>query len=238
MFTSTPNYTSIFYIIAIIWFILVVILINLIIKNKLTYVDEFRQKFVSGIFFLIITLTIMLIAQIALQIPQEIMSILIGSIIFTLIGFETLTLIGISQLIDYISSIIDFEIKNKKRNAILSSILITIILTIIYAINNLHNVAQINYVFVVPIGIFCFYFATIYTFLLHQEMKKINLNILLYIALVFLTITTVSTSIPFVNFISDPFFYVIVFFCFIGFDIILIIGYLDFKNKINKGLAK
>ncbi len=238
MFTSGTNYDFLLYIQAIIWFILAGFLIYLINKNKLTYVDEFRRKFVSGIYLLIFSNILTIFFQVIIKIPQEFYLILYSFVTFLGVGFMILTLIGISQLIDHISSIIDFETKNKKKYAILISAIITIIISILFGISRLNDATQISFIFAIPIVTLFYFYTSTYTFLLHQEMKKIDLNFLLYISLSFFTFGINLIPGIFLDMTSDAFYWVIIYFINIGFILILIIGYLDFKKKINRGLNK
>ncbi len=238
MFPFEPDYYLILYIQAIIWFILVGFLIYLIFRNKLTYIDEFRQRIVSGIFFFIIIMSCILVFQVSLQIPQEILIMVYLIMFIGYIIFIALTLHGISKLINYVSSIIDFETKNKKKFAIIFSTILTAILSIIYAIPRLNDVILLTGLSFQIISWLIVYFAAIYTLFLHQEMRKIDLNILLYFGLCYLCIASSQLLSLFLDSRTDMLFWVFTLLFFTVLNIFLIIGYLDFKNKVNKGLVK
>ncbi len=238
MFILETDYYLILYIQSIILFILVGFLIYLITKNKLTYVDEFRQKFVLGIYLYLCGVVILIIFQIILKIPQEFYLILYGVIVLSEIGFMALTLLGTSKLIDYISSIIDLETKNKRNYALLISAIISTIYTILYGIFNASNASKLTLILLVPWTVFFYFLSCIYTLFLHQEMKKIDLKFLLYIGLSFFCLCLSVFPAIFLDPRSDLFHLVLNLFLLIGANVFLIIGYLDFKNRISRGLVK
>lgn len=238
MLTSGNELNLLLYIQSIIWFILAGYLIYLIIKNKLTYVDKFRQKIVFGIVFEIIIIGSILIFQVILQARQELLIISYSIMFAGLLVYIALTLLGISNLINYISSIIDFETKNKKKFALIISTIITASLAITYFILRLNNAALLIYLPMMMISWFIVYSVTIYTLLLHQEMKKIDLNILLYFALSYFCIALILLPGLFLDPGTDMLFWVFSLSFFTVLNIFLIIGYLDFKNKINRVSVK
>ncbi len=230
----------ILYIQAIVWFISAGFLVYLIRKNKLTYIDEFRQKFILAVYVLLLIGAINVIFNIFIKIPQQFSLLLYLIMFLSDVFFIALTLIGTSKLMEYVSSIIDLETKNKKKIAFIISIIVTIFVSIIHIIVKISSSATLvaeDYI-LFSIAILFFSFAAIYFLFLDQELKKIDINILRYFGISVLFLLSISFSSIFIDVESGIFYWVIVFFGLIGLNFSLILGYLEFKNKIRKGLAK
>ncbi len=229
----------ILYIQQVIWFISAGYLIYLMQKTKLTHVDEFRQKVVLAIYFMLFNVAMNGIFTVIIKIPQEFIMLLWGIMVLADGLFITLTLIGTSKLIDYISSIIDFETKNKKKNATIISIIITIFLTIIYIIFKMSKptTTVVEYILFSAVNFF-FWLTGVYFLFLDQELKKININILRYFGIGIFCMAFLPIPSIFMDVQTDMSYWIYTFFGLIGLNLTLILGYLDFKNKISKGLGQ
>ncbi|MHA1382897.1 MAG: hypothetical protein ACTSR3_03965 [Candidatus Helarchaeota archaeon] len=116
---------------ALIWFIFIGILIYLVFKTKLTYIDDFRQKFIAGIFILLISSSIFIIFQYYLNTSKEFLDLLNIFLLIGLVISSYLIIIGLNKLNDYIASIVDFEEQKHKNTSFVIALIVSIISFII-----------------------------------------------------------------------------------------------------------
>ncbi|NVM52709.1 MAG: hypothetical protein HWN66_03315 [Candidatus Helarchaeota archaeon] len=216
---------------SIIWFILAGYLIFLALTNKLTHIDEFRQKFVMGIFSLVICVTFFILIQVFRIFPEEFYNVGFGIIFLGQLIFLILVIIAISKLVEYITSIIDFENETYKKKAILISLILSIIPSILRVI--IQEIDQSTIITYFAFPIILFFYLTFSSFFVHQELKTLKLNTLLYIGIGFLSMACAVTFSIYFNIVTDVTFWVIFFFGLIFLNLFLILGYLDFKNRIS-----
>lgn len=218
---------------------LVVCLLFISIKTKLTHVDKFRQNFVAGIFIYFASAMTVIILSIWLLyiLPEPIYNLLDISTIIGVIIAYFLIIRGLFILNSYLSSLIDYNEQNYKRISIIIAFLAsgTIFITNLIILKfDPANMGLIIPFFGLGIGQF---FIFIYCFFLHREIKVLKINMMAYFGTGFMFLTVHLSLSTLYNLGIIP--YIIWFSIILGLCnnlmiIFLILGYLNFKNRIDK----
>ncbi|MHA1298394.1 MAG: hypothetical protein ACTSO9_03020 [Candidatus Helarchaeota archaeon] len=217
---------------ALIWFIFIGILIYLVFKTKLTYIDDFRQKFIAGIFILLISSSIFIIFQYYLNTSKEFLDLLNIFLLIGLVISSYLIIIGLNKLNDYIASIVDFEEQKHKNTsfviALIASIISFIINSIIYGGGLVEYANRIASTF----ALFIYFYIFCYTYYLHLEIKDIKLNMMGFFGTGFMFVTAAQILGIFYAMLNEAFYWIIFNLLYLLLALFLIIGYIDFKNRI------
>ncbi|MFX1452373.1 MAG: hypothetical protein ACFFCM_16155 [Promethearchaeota archaeon] len=227
---------SILYTQTIIGFILIGCLILLVKTTKLTYIDGFRQKLVSGLYVFLGAISIFFIVRYYVGLTADYNSILLSIVSVIGVFFVLLTMLGILKLKEYISSLIDFKQKNLVIFSFLIGASLSIILNFIKIILQPEIISTFSsilfYLLIFPILMGVFYFSAFYCFFLHREIKTIKINIMVYFGFGFLCIAFISVPSMFFDIKYDIIYWIIINFCLVGLIVFFIFGYLNFKNRI------
>ncbi|MHA1378059.1 MAG: hypothetical protein ACTSRG_06730 [Candidatus Helarchaeota archaeon] len=241
----------------IIWFGLVGYLIFLAFFTKLTHVDEFRKRFLAGIFLLLAAGAILTLTSTFLPNMNSINIALIGlSITSVLVISNILIIIGLNKLDDYIYSMIGLEKTNIKMKLLLVSFPPPIIVLLIDFILSGGNSTKIlmNSIFLPYNIMYCF--IALYCFFLHHEMQGLKINMMLYFGIGFLVEYLIQVLTVFSP-ILDPFNYnifaslmelfmpvmdllvynILINLFSIANVIFLILGFVNFKNRVGRALS-
>lgn len=216
------------------WFILIGYLIYLTVKTKLTYVDEFRQKFIMGIFVLLISSSVFAVAQHFFTLTEDFFMILSIFILIGVIISSSLIIIGLFSLDNYIYSLIGVEKQINKYKILLFSIPGPVIVFIIDIL--IRGISNLLMSIVLLLTYIIYYFVFIYTLFLHQEMRDIKINMMLFFGIGFsfqVLNQILSIFQETINIVlgGDGLYWTLFQLYYILLMIFLIIGYLNFKNR-------
>ncbi len=221
----------------IIWFLSIGYMIYLAVKTKLTHVDEFRQKFVAGIFILFISSSIFVITQHLFTLTEDFMNIVSIFILIGVMTSSTLIILALFRMDEYIYSLIGLKKKMSKFNILLLSLPGPVTVFLIDFIIRGILISDLLIRIVLLLTYVIFYFISFYTFFLHKEMKDININMMAFFGIGFLfqalnqPLAIFQAQIEFV-YGNDGLYWVIFQLYYILLITFLIAGYLNFKNRI------
>ena len=201
-------------------------------KTKLTHVDEFRKNFIRGLLILVGAAALFAITQFLLTFSEEMYLIIQPIILITLFTATIMIINGLFKLDEYLNSIIGSEQKNRKLISLIGGLAVPgIIFSIQLLLIELTDL--VTYIATLLTYIL-FYFIFFYSLFLHQNMKELKTSMMLQFGVGFL-ILNVPQLLGFFEGLTDTGLYWIIFqSCYIAFIICLIVGYWNFKNRINK----
>ncbi|MHA1301261.1 MAG: hypothetical protein ACTSO9_17705 [Candidatus Helarchaeota archaeon] len=230
----------------IVWFILIGYLIYLTINTKLTYIDEFRRRFIIGLFSLLTAGALITISSYFTPLTYDITVILIPiPFVITLFLSNLLIILGLNKLNEYIYSLIGLEESKIKTKILFASIPIPLLLILVDFFLTQNFLKLLISLEFLSFHILYFYIA-IYCFYLNHQMEGLNLKMMLYFGIAFsfeilnqvlllfspMLVDPIQTIIiPYPIPLLDPFAYNFLINMFsIGSVIFLILGFLDFKK--------
>ncbi len=225
-------FTPIIYIQSIMWFGFIVILSYLVIKNKLTYIEQFRRRWLIGLIFYLIAVSIHIIFHYIFQFSEQFYNVLDMIILMGAVVAFLLIISGLVELSNYLSSIIDLEgIKNRRNTFIISLIPSAGIFILNLFIRGL-IIEQFFLSLVLLVTSLCYFYAAIYSYYLDRELKIMKINMMVYFATGFLLNDVDQFLTIFWGYIDQGLYWVIHNSFAIIMVIFLVIGYLNFKNRI------
>lgn len=220
----------------VVWFILIGFLIYLILKTQLTHIKDFRNRFGAGILVLLFTTTIFSIARRLVSLTPE-----ATDLFYVLLYiFEEISMLiilsGTFKLEEYIYSIVGTQERTKKLNILFASLpgpIFVFILNIfvVTGSNGIGFTQLLMDIVGLPVYI-TFYFISIYCFIIHRDMKLLKIDMMMLFGIGFIMLIAVQILSLFVNVIDEGLFWVIFTNLYIAMIILLIVGYLNFKNQI------
>ena len=220
------------------WFFLIGYLTYLTLTTKLTHVDEFRQRFLLGLSALLTTVSTYIILRFIIRISME------ENQYFYYLGFMGIFIFiisiisGYAKLKEYVSSLIDFEEKHYIRNSYLISLILAVIVGVLTVIIQNLDIWTLNgfvlNLIVNPIEFSILYFSFVYSFSLHQEMKKVRITLMIFFGFGFLCLAFVQIPGMFLDAMTDILYGIILNCCILVMISLMIYGYLDFKNRLKK----
>ncbi|MFX1449665.1 MAG: hypothetical protein ACFFCM_02410 [Promethearchaeota archaeon] len=221
----------------IIWFILIGYLINLTVKTKLTHVDEFRQKFIAGIFVLLISSSVFVITQHFFTLSEDFLNFINIFILIGVITSSLLIILGLFRLDEYIYSLIGVQNKLSKLKIFLISIPAPVAVFFIEILLRGVLMSEIVMRVVLLMTYIIFYFVFIYTFFLHKEIKEIKINMMAFFGVGFMfqalnQILAIFQDVIIHDLGNDGLYWVLFQLYYILLLTFLIFGYLNFKNRI------
>ncbi len=229
-----PEFFILGYIADIIWASLFIALIILILKTKLTYVEGFRNNFLIGIILLlleslvwILNLRIFFVSFAENQGPAS----LIMASLYISAGYFLIR--GLLKLNNYLDTIIGTKEQRNNLNALIFAIIITATYqvsdTLVHGVNPLGipSIILTSTIFISQLYI------SIYSFYLHRDMKDLKINMMLYFGIGFLFLVLIIAFGSIFEF-DTSLYLTSIGYTYLGFQVFLILGYLDFKNRISK----
>ena len=223
------EFTILEYIIAPIYFVTFIILAILMIRTKLTYIQGFRRNFLIGV-TLIICECFYTILDLLFFTDNFIgqMDFYALSAACLIIAGTYFAIRGLLKLNDYLDSIIVTKEQRYNSKTLVISIAITAIFSVIFLLTR-----AINVLILLSIISFCGFYSAIYSFYMHQTFKDLKIYMMLYfgIGISFITSAVLFGAIVITNYMI---YYQAIYTCAIVFMLFLILGYLNFKNRISK----
>ena len=232
-----PEITLILVIITILGSACVCYLIYLILKTKLTHIDQFRKNFARGfLLVLVVAVPIFVIINI-FTLTAELFNLLTAvGFLFMCISIS-IVLYGLSKLNDYIKSIIVYE---KERNIIpiasLASLPVPIALFIYsWSIGTITLEISIFALHVTSAAYtFALFYSAIYCYFTHQLLKDFKIRMILYsgIGIAFLIIPQILMH--FNHLLGFRIHMMVFAACCLCAIVFLIIGYRNFRNRMKE----
>ena len=229
-----PEFFIAGYVLMVLWSILFINLISLIIRTKLTYVEGFRKNFLAGIILLLIQSATYIVVLYGFSDFFFLESVNFMSInVVTILISAGLVIRGLTNLNNYLDSIIGGkEERSYLKTLIISVILSVINLIVIIFMPGFHPTSITLYIAVTIMVIFHLYIS-ISSFYLHQDLKDLKINMMLYFGIGYLFLTPMLLLTRFLQH-DWALFYMSLNYFYLVFITFLIIGYLNFKNRIVK----
>lgn len=227
---------SILYIQVIILFVFIGILIYLARTTKLTHLEAFNQRFLTGLYCLLGSISVFIFIRYIIQIPPNFYNVISGLLFGSMVIFIFVIINGILKLKEYISSLIDFEEKHLKLKTLVYALILAACISILGpAIEQTIDPSDlILYVFFAPIIIFCFCFAAFYCFLLHKEIKVTNIKILNYFGAGIISAPLMYIPSFLLNIEVSPVYWIIINLILTILALFFLFGYLDLKKQTKK----
>ena len=212
-------------------------LIYLILRTKVTHVDQFRKNYARGL-LLIIAVAIPVFAIInLLTLEPLIFNSLIAIGLLSICTSMWIVLYGLSKLKEYIKSI---TVSEKERNIKLIGTLVSLpvpIALFIYDWSIGHiTLENIGFTLQVTAAVYTFtlFFTTIYCFFTHQLFKDFKINMIMYTGIGIAFIIIPQVLMPF-NYLMDLGTYMVIFATCYNISIVfLVLGYLNFRNRMKE----
>lgn len=214
------------------WFLFIIILCYLVIKNKLTYIEEFRRRWILGLIIYLITVSIHIIFQYIFQFNEQFYLMLDMFILFGAVAAFLLIISGLFKLSDYLSSMIDLEGNRNRRNALLFSIIPSIGLFIEGMLVRGLIMQEFFLSIILLITSIAYFYVAIYSYYLHRELNVMKINMMFYFATGFLFNDVDQFLTVFYGTLDQGLYWVIHNSFAIIMVVFLVIGYLNFKNRI------
>ncbi len=232
------SYSPLYYILRdishIIWACLFIALFIIIIKTKLTHVEGFRKNFLIGVILLLLASSVWVIfLRFFFHLYYQLINLvnLIMAVFFITSAYFLIR--GLLKLNNYLDSIIGTKEKRNNLRALIISIIIAAIYQVYYVlVSGLTFAIFTNIILMLAIFTSQLYIS-IYSFYLHPNFKDLKINMMLYFGIGFLFLVLILTFGQIfalnvsLNFTSINF-------SFLAFQSFLILGYVDFKNRISK----
>ena len=221
-------YDGILLVIAIIWFILTGYVLYLVAKTKLTHVEKFRRRFALGILLILGAFSTFIITRDVLTLPEAITTISEIVVAFIVISAQIAFLSALFELDKYIDSVISIGMERRKLIVGLCAIPLPIVFFLLSLV-----LQEFSLLFVfTPFPYYVFYYICFYCIVLDQELKPLKIRMMGYFASGF-GLATLGQVLQMLN-INEGLKWVLYDFFHFLFFVFLILGYINFKNRIKQ----